>query len=626
MPVRSSSREVKYTKKGLEYEIDRRQKKFKGGISTWRRQAGHIEGLLCESNDVSALKQERDLLEGDMTSVTNSFEEYNEVLLLADRPSSYEKLELVEKEHYALLKRISGCIAKLLTDVETSSKSHKSSKSSRGSTISRKSSVQKRADAAAEAASLKAKLKYMDREAKQRSDLEKSRWGSAKEAIEGYFLLSSGEAYDEARKLLDERYGDPFIIANVFRDKLDSWPKIPSRDGQALRKFSDFWGQCETATQITGSLDCLHDMRENRKIISKLPDWLVTRWGRKIIEWREAGKGFPKFTEFRKFMIRESNINVSVVHFSGSKVCNKSSLIIPVWLSHRNVPNLEVMTYAMLDTQSDTTFILDSISDELDVYGSDTKLILSTMVSKNQVIDTKRFEGLMVRGIDSSLKIELPPAFSRTMIPANRNHIPTPEIANKWSHLRPIARKLLPLQDCEIGLLIGYNCPRALLPREVIPAVGDGPYGQRTDIGWGVVGIVNPEDIHDSACDPIGLSHKILTYEVPVKSDLSVPAPQRVRISFQSSVREINPVQIIKVLEQDFSEGDLGVDGYSQDDFKFLAILKAGIHQTKDGHYEMPLPFRKPNPMLPSNKELALHRLKRLERRLKSDPTYKVDY
>ncbi|KAJ8040455.1 hypothetical protein HOLleu_14751 [Holothuria leucospilota] len=165
MSVHSSSREVKYTERGLEYEIDRRQKKFKGSISTWRRRAGHIEGLLCESNEVSALKQEQDLLEGDMTTVTNSFEEYNEVLLLAERPSSYEKLELVEREHYALLKRISGCIAKLLTDVETSSKSHKSSKSSCGSTISRKSSVQKRADAAAEAASLKAKLKYMDREA-----------------------------------------------------------------------------------------------------------------------------------------------------------------------------------------------------------------------------------------------------------------------------------------------------------------------------------------------------------------------------------------------------------------------------------------------------------------------------
>lgn len=84
------------------------------------------------------------------------------------------------------------------------------------------------------------------------------------------------------------------------------------------------------------------------------------------------------------------------------------------------------MTYAMLDTQSDTPFILDSISDELGVHGSDTKLTLSTMVSKNQVIAKKRFEGLMVRGFDSYRKTDLPTLFSRTMIPANRNHIPTP--------------------------------------------------------------------------------------------------------------------------------------------------------------------------------------------------------
>ncbi|KAJ8030307.1 hypothetical protein HOLleu_26680 [Holothuria leucospilota] len=315
MPVRSSSREVKCTEKGLEYEIDRRQKKIKASISTWRRRAGHIAGLLCESNDVSALKQERNLLEGDMTTVTNSYEEYNEVLLLADRPSSYEKLVLVEKEHYALLKRISGCIAKLSTDVETSSKSHQSSKSSRGSTIAQTSHSDIPAKLLVEQIGLN-RLPSPEPGVFCGDPLKNCGWkaafealigtkripnskrmhylkiylgGSAKEAIEGYFLLCSVEAYDEARKLLDERYGDPFIIANASRDKLESWPKIPSRDGQALRKFSDFLGQCETAIQITGSLDCLHDMRENRKIISKLPDWLVTRWGRKIIEWREAG-------------------------------------------------------------------------------------------------------------------------------------------------------------------------------------------------------------------------------------------------------------------------------------------------------------------------------------------------
>ncbi|KAJ8017937.1 hypothetical protein HOLleu_44344 [Holothuria leucospilota] len=379
-------------------------------------------------------------------------------------------------------------------------------------------------------------------------------------------------------------------------------------------------------------------------MLAKLPDWLITRWGRKVSDWKDNGKGFPPFKEFIQFMIRESNIacdpvvslqalksssigekskagvgknervkqtgstafstkvvgensdkgeksksksfkvkcflcsqahhiddcplflkwslgerktfikekrlcygcikpghiaqacrnrivcktcskkhptslhgdivsnndvpktdqrsnsdksktdnvasvsgNVRVTHLNGTKEISKSSLIVPVWLSHCDSPENEILTYALLDTQSDTTFVLDEVSEELGLVGTETKLLLSTMVSKNQTIDTKRFQGLTIRGFNSQMKIQLPVTFSRAMIPANRSHIPTPEMASQWSHLQHIASELLPLQDCEIGLLIGYNCPKALLPREVIPPIDDGPFGQKTDIGWGYV-------------------------------------------------------------------------------------------------------------------------------------------
>ena len=64
--------------------------------------------------------------------------------------------------------------------------------------------------------------------------------GTAKETVESYFLLMTDDAYEDAKLLLDERFGDPFLITNAFRDKLDRWPKIASRDGTALCKFADF--------------------------------------------------------------------------------------------------------------------------------------------------------------------------------------------------------------------------------------------------------------------------------------------------------------------------------------------------------------------------------------------------
>ena len=70
--------------------------------------------------------------------------------------------------------------------------------------------------------------------------LQKYIGGAAKEAVDGYFLTDTEESYFSAWSLLDERYGDPFIIAKAYRDKLYSWPKITSKDGVELRKFVTF--------------------------------------------------------------------------------------------------------------------------------------------------------------------------------------------------------------------------------------------------------------------------------------------------------------------------------------------------------------------------------------------------
>lgn len=74
---------------------------------------------------------------------------------------------------------------------------------------------------------------------------------SERDVIENFFLLPSENAYTEAKILLDQRYGDSFVIANAFRDKLEKWPKISSRDSKALLRFSDFLKQCEIAMENT---------------------------------------------------------------------------------------------------------------------------------------------------------------------------------------------------------------------------------------------------------------------------------------------------------------------------------------------------------------------------------------
>lgn len=135
--------------------------------------------------------------------------------------------------------------------------------------------------------------------------LAKVHGGPVKDVIENHFLITTSDFFEEAKSLLDQRYGDPFIISSAFRDKLDKWPKIASRDGPGLQKFSDFLRQCYTAMRSIGNLDVLNDSRENQKMLSRLPDWLVVRWGRIVVQKKEVSYQYPPFKDFMEFISKE---------------------------------------------------------------------------------------------------------------------------------------------------------------------------------------------------------------------------------------------------------------------------------------------------------------------------------
>ena len=276
----------------------------------------------------------------------------------------------------------------------------------------------------------------------------------------------------------------------------------------------------------------------------------------------------------------------------------KSSMIVPVYLSSKAEPNQEHLVYAMLDTQSDTTFVLDDIGNKLRAESEPTRLKLTTMTS-TEVIGCDRYTDLQIRGFNSNLKISLPATYSRSSIPVHRSHIPTKETAGRWPHLKSIEDKIPSLLDCQVSLLIGYNCPQALAPRDFIRGNGDEPFAQETDLGWCIVG--------RTACREETTTHKI-THKITHKEQpLLMP-------------------EVIKALEADFPERKIEEKTMSQDDLKFMNIMQQSICKEDTGHYVMPLPFRNGRPDLPNNKTTARQRLEGLKRRLKNQPRYLEDY
>ncbi|XP_068707655.1 uncharacterized protein [Montipora foliosa] len=271
-----------------------------------------------------------------------------------------------------------------------------------------------------------------------------------------------------------------------------------------------------------------------------------------------------------------------------------TSMIVPVWLSSSR-SNEEVLAYAILDTQSDATFIRKEICDDLDVEMQPTKLRLSTITNQESLVDSHRITDLQVTGYSSDIQIPIPVAYTSTSIPANESHIPTKTTAKKWRHLQEIQDEMPHMLDCNVGLLIGYDCPQALSPREVITGKNNEPYGIKTDLGWSIVGSSEVR------------SEKTLCHRVAVKE---LPAV---------SMRDI-----LKVLESDFKDHkeDKKV---SQEDLQFLERMESGIRKTENLHYEMPLPFKK-RPLLRNNCLIALTRLEHLKRKFIKDRKYKEDY
>jgi len=77
---------------------------------------------------------------------------------------------------------------------------------------------------------------------------------------------------------------------------------------------------------------------------------------------------------------------------------------------------------------------------------------------------------------------------------------------------------------------------------------------------------------------------------------------------------------IVRVLLSDF-QGVKDDKKTSQEDLNFLKIMQEGIEKSRNGHYEMPLPFKE-QPVLPDNHSMALICLEHLKRKFLKDLTH----
>ena len=276
------------------------------------------------------------------------------------------------------------------------------------------------------------------------------------------------------------------------------------------------------------------------------------------------------------------------------------SPIVPVIIHHKDSPEKTIKTYAVLDNQSNGCFMTNTLAKQLHVENEPVNLQLTTML-KHDTIQSSIVHGLVIRGVKESVELTMPGTYTRERIPVDKELIPKPETLQCWPHLKTISKELSPYESkVDVGLLVGYNCSAALLPRQVIVAGDDEPFAVRTILGWGITGTMSSSENEHSQMH----SH----------------------FAFRTQVREVSPNQIKEMYDHDFNEVNNKGPPFSYEDQKFLKQVKDGIRHQNNGHYELPLPFKNENPHLPNNKDSAMKRFNGLRKKLLTNEQYRTDY
>ncbi|KAL7830822.1 hypothetical protein SRHO_G00319490 [Serrasalmus rhombeus] len=255
-----------------------------------------------------------------------------------------------------------------------------------------------------------------------------------------------------------------------------------------------------------------------------------------------------------------------------------------------------LQVYALPDPGSSATFCSEELMSCLHMKGKKTRILFRTM-NQQMSVPTHVVSGLEVSALDDDNFLSLPNTFAQKEMPVTINSIPKQNDLTSWVYLGKVT---LPTISSKVELLTGMNTPNLLEPWELIISQNGGPYAVRTLLGWVVNGPLRNTAGSGGSGDSVTVNR------------ISVAGLEKLLMSqYNQSQYDFN-----EVASQERTE-------MSIEDKQFLEMANGAL--LKDGHYSLNLPFRKPDVLMPNNRQVAEQRLQSLKRKMKRDEQYKQD-
>ena len=129
-----------------------------------------------------------------------------------------------------------------------------------------------------------------------------------REVIKGCLFMEPAMGYLAAKRLLDDKYGDPYVISNAYLKRTAEWPNIKNGDDVALDRLATFLGQCVNAMASLSHLGILEHPQNLQMLIIKLPVYLQDRWRREAVKICGSSVKIPGFGDFVEFVQLEAKI------------------------------------------------------------------------------------------------------------------------------------------------------------------------------------------------------------------------------------------------------------------------------------------------------------------------------
>ena len=214
--------------------------------------------------------------------------------------------------------------------------------------------------------------------------------------------------------------------------------------------------------------------------------------------------------------------------------------------------------------------------------GRTEKMSLTTLERKNHEA-TAQVVSLKVSSLYGNEELAIPPVLARPNLHLSSSNLVAEAEVQKRPHLKD-----LPLYHAEmddVTLLIGQDCPEALMPLTTIPGGKGEPYTVMTPLGWSVSGPVS-----NSTVKVPPASHYISNGDL-----------------LHEKVERFWKIESSGIYEQE--------KGMSVEDHRVLELWDKNV-SFSDGHYTLPIPFKNPALKPPDNQPMAEKRLSSLKRKL----------